>query len=164
MGDRLDGWLDQLPEKSLDVVCRRFGLRGGSSLGGTFTGRRLECQYTVFRSGQAWFEFAKNGKRFRPELIEQLRALEAAPELARGYARGKAPRRPSAGSEVAVAAARRSSCSNPAAGRVMPAATRPAPAVAATDANALAARCLIPTPRSSSLFALRSTSSYCLIC
>lgn len=28
MGDRLDGWLDELPEKSLDVVCRRFGLRG----------------------------------------------------------------------------------------------------------------------------------------
>ena len=26
--DRLDGWLDALPEKSLDVVCRRFGLRG----------------------------------------------------------------------------------------------------------------------------------------
>jgi RNA polymerase nonessential primary-like sigma factor len=26
--DRLDGWLEALPEKSLDVVCRRFGLRG----------------------------------------------------------------------------------------------------------------------------------------
>ncbi|NJN52014.1 MAG: RNA polymerase sigma factor RpoS [Gammaproteobacteria bacterium] len=25
---RLDGWLDELPEKSRDVVCRRFGLRG----------------------------------------------------------------------------------------------------------------------------------------
>ncbi len=28
MKSRLDGWLDQLPEKSRDVVCRRFGLRG----------------------------------------------------------------------------------------------------------------------------------------
>lgn len=26
--DHLDGWLDQLPEKSLEVVSRRFGLRG----------------------------------------------------------------------------------------------------------------------------------------
>lgn len=26
--DHLDGWLDQLPEKSLDVLLRRFGLRG----------------------------------------------------------------------------------------------------------------------------------------
>ena len=26
--DRLDEWLDRLPEKSLDVICRRFGLRG----------------------------------------------------------------------------------------------------------------------------------------
>ena len=25
---RLDGWLDRLPEKSRDVICRRFGLRG----------------------------------------------------------------------------------------------------------------------------------------
>jgi RNA polymerase nonessential primary-like sigma factor len=28
LSDRLQGWLDVLPEKSLDVVCRRFGLRG----------------------------------------------------------------------------------------------------------------------------------------
>lgn len=26
--DHIDGWLDALPEKSYDVICRRFGLRG----------------------------------------------------------------------------------------------------------------------------------------
>ncbi|MDF1701125.1 MAG: hypothetical protein P1V36_08205 [Planctomycetota bacterium] len=61
-------WLTSLGLMELKAKGKRaegrFALRGGSTFSGDFSGRHLELQYQVLRGGQAWFDFAKDGKTF----------------------------------------------------------------------------------------------------